>query len=750
MIRLKLENSKLSFFEKNININKNKTEPKEENTSAKPYETISVDANVNDILSFQNLAFLSIKKQNAEKEQICANQSDNNTRTKTKTATKADTGAKSEADAKAETEADVKTKTEVNKSNNNIFSNNSDKTILINNFFKTEESKETEKSNETTDTTTENSEKPKETAPTYTPTVAAIPTSQEDIEAIWTEITKAHGAIANFTPTLSYSASNFYAQLSYMVESDNPVVKQFAEMFKNTFDSLNLDQASGAALMERITANMQEKVYGKGIGISIGLLMEEPLKDCLEKLDTDKDGSIFDELDMIIQEEVSKVKNFTKEEIENATTMDIEKLLNLTGEESNNAPFGAISDDSIDTSYILKNLPDMLLCDEAGVRKFANMLTSLFNEYGAFDDETKEKLIGKLFDEMNYQSSLKSWEESQGKPLDERTYIGVKPKAIYYTNGSFINKDELQNFDLDNDGNMFDDIENIINSEEFDKRCKSMTNDFWDTDTMFDWATMYLATSSEEATATKNSLTYEELFKLATNESWNDENNNIFGMIWRNVDEIDKNKDGKISKEEMQTVVGECTSRTSLRANILDLDDTRASEYEKLSSQEKLDKVIEEAKRYCTMMGWDDYLEVLNGHGGHWKISVGKTSSDTANGTCYKMDHLIRISPKHLENADFETAVGTLMHELTHATHTDMLNSIEQENDCDQVKENYLDSVGLGKYGKADEESVNIDTENSNTPAYKDLPRSQGTAGKIIGGIGKGIASAYNWIKGWF
>ena len=525
--------------------------------------------------------------------------------------------------------------------NSNIFNKSTSNSTLLDYFFNlTGQTEKAEESNKTTETNTDrtdktqntdkttgsttnnnsttSSNKPQETTPAYTPTVEAIPTSQEDIEAIWTEITKAHGPIANFTSTLTYSASNFYAQLNYMIESDNPVVKQFAEMFKNTFDSLNLDQAGGAALMERITANMQEKVYGKGVGISIGLLMEEPLKDYLGKLDTDKDGSIFDELDMIIQEEASKVKNFTQEEIENATTMDIEKLLNPTGESSNKTPLGAVVDDSsVDTSRILENLPDMLLCDDAGVRKFGNMLNDLFNKYNASEDEEKEKLIGKLFDEINYQSSLKSWEESQGKPLDERTYIGVKPKAIYYTNGSFINKDELQNFDLDNDGNMFDDIENIVNSENFDKRCKSMTNDFWDTDTMFDWATMYLSTSSEEATATKNSLTYEELFKLATNESWNDENNDLFGMIWRNVDEIDKNKDGKISKDEMQTVVGKCTSKTSLGSNISNLDEARATEYAKLNNQEKLNKVIEEAKRYCTMMGWDDYLEVLNGNGGH-------------------------------------------------------------------------------------------------------------------------------------
>lgn len=701
MIRIGFGQTRLTDLLNNINGSNNETTKTEET----------------DLFSFQEVSFVSLNKTNEKKEQIGANQSNNNTNTKTKTETETKADTEAESETKVETEADVKTKTEVNKSNNNIFSNNSDKTILINNFFKTEESKETEKSNETTDTTIEDSEKPKDTAPAYTPTVEAIPTSQEDIEAIWTEITKAHGAIANFTPTLSYSASNFYAQLNYMIESDNPVVKQFAEMFKNTFDSLNLDQAGGAALMERITANMQEKVYGKGVGISIGLLMKEPLKDCLEKLDTDKDGSIFDELDMIIQEEASKVKNFTKEEIENATTMDIEKLLNPTGKESKNILPGAIVDNSIDASEILNNLPDMLLCDDASVRKFGNMLTNLFSKYSAFDEEEKEKLIGKLFDEIKYQSSMKAWENSQGKPLSERTYIGVKPKAIYYTNGSFINKDELQNFDLDSDGNMFDDIENIVNSENFKNRYESKSSDFWDLDTFWDNTTFQLAKSSEDLNNTKTSLTNAELLELSKNDD-----SGIYGSLRRNFSEIDKNNDNILSYEEIKKVVGSGFQNRSNKyndnfmANMDAIDTQKDKEYQKLTIEEKLEKAIAEARKYCEERGLDDHLAILNNK--KWKITADMPI-DGAAGDCTKSKHRIRIG-QALKNYSFNEAVSTLLHEVTHACYPEKKNTIQQENDCDQIKEDYLDSVGRGFYYENDEKSE-IDYSNRNGEAYQGL-----------------------------
>ena len=60
--------------------------------------------------------------------------------------------------------------------------------------------------------------------------------------------------------------------------------------------------------------------------------------------------------------EVSKVKNLTREEVENATTIDIEKLLNPTGKEAYKIMPGGMESDAVEVHQILNNLPDMLLC----------------------------------------------------------------------------------------------------------------------------------------------------------------------------------------------------------------------------------------------------------------------------------------------------------------------------------------------------------------------------------------------------
>ena len=396
-------------------------------------------------------------------------------------------------------------------------------------------------------------------------------------------------------------------------------------------------------------------------------------------------GNGLDVFTDIIMEEASKINKNPNREV---STVDFDAL---------NCPVSPIPAD-----YLLGNLQNLLLSDNDGVRKFADKIAEYSMSYPS------DRLIETIIYNMN-------------------KLAGVN------TN----NKYELtrETLTILNNNSIFDQMDNIFN-----KICNFGLNvDFIDVDSMLSWAD---STYFGESNPNRNGFTYEEFFKLATDEAWNENHENFFSAIWRNIDEIDSNGDGYISKDELTFI------ESDWRNTIHNLDAQREAAYNTLSPQAKLDKVKEEARRYLELRGYNDQLKILNGHGGHWKVKIGSVNEGAA-ATTYSMNHEIHISANTLQNNSFEKVVGILMHELTHAALGNTIDTIAEENYCDQYKEDYLDSVGLGEWKQA-EEAEQIDRENSNSEHYKDLAHDLEGINIILNGIGAGFCSVWNWIKGWF
>lgn len=597
-------------------------------------------------------------------------------------------------------------------------------------------------------------------------TQVLVPT---DVEDLWEEL----NLIDNdsiIAVNKDVTAETLYNNLEQLLNSDNVAIQEFAKMFNDAINKAGLNENEAIAFISKVFENIQSKF----VNLVNSALSETQDsfkslgKFALKKLDRNENGSYLDELKIIVDEQAAKIKQPSGDE----NNINLSKLLNIGNEEKQtNKNYANLLTDitnslaSVNGKYLYQKLPDMLLSDDAGIRRFANLLCDSYEKLKLESVDEKTRINQKIIDMMT-------------------DVTNTDAKGFNALNGNSIKENTLTRLDANDNGSVFDEIENIINSEELKLRYESLVDDFYDIDSMYEWIQNKF---SEEKDVKTTGLSYDKIFELANDQTWNDSNNSFFGHLWRNVDEIDTDGDKKVSYDEFKAVIGDgiksreyrypeskvsesvdldgdgkislleqiqsglqgiTSEKNDYLGNIKKLDDIRAAEYKKLNSQEKLDKVIEEAKRYCTMMGWNDYLEVLNGNGGHWKIVVGGQNEGAA-GTCDSFNHKIHIGEKTLD-IGLEDAVGVLMHELTHATHSEFRNSIKQENDCDLVKENYLDSVGLGKYGKESEEKENINNENINTPLYADLPRENDWWRNFSGDIAKGFSSVWNWIKGWF
>jgi len=563
------------------------------------------------------------------------------------------------------------------------------------------------------------------------------------LEAIWSAlglVDSPNDAISGKNEYRDLSPEYLYNNLDKLLSSNNEFVHQFAKLFKDEIEKHKLNDNEALAFIRKVFENINGLVQIK-LNNNISLSYNKMLR-----IDSDKNGEFLDNLAKFINEESIKIKPVTGDE----NDLDYSKLVLADKLYENPDKMNQLTNSmalivGLNGSSLYDSLDEMLLSSDAAVRKFANLLCDTYDKLLFYTDEEKirfnSKLIEMIVDKTNTQTTVKK-----------------------------LSEESLENLDFNNNNNIFDEIIDIINSEELQLRYESLVNDFYDIESMYEWLN-----NEFQMDVKTNGLTYEQLFKLATDETWNEKNNNFFANIWCLVDEIDINQDKIISYDEMKKLIGEGIQGNdyqyprnndldgdgkvtkeeffaykkipNFKNNIEQISKIAEEKYEALSLEEKLQMVIEEAKRYCQMMGMSEYLEILNGHSGHWEIVIGGQSKDAA-ATCDKFNHVIHMGVDCLNNG-FESAVGTLLHEVTHAVYSELIDSIEQENYCDMVKENYLDSVGKGEY-VSNEEYEQIDKQNSNSPLYKHLPRDNNFLLNVIGKACEWVADVWNWIKGWF
>lgn len=161
---------------------------------------------------------------------------------------------------------------------------------------------------------------------------------------------------------LGMDASWFAGNIDKYSAGDNVQLKYFADLFKKTFDELKLDGDE----QRTFTTLIFKEIY-KAIGKELGESGEYKLTNSdLQKLSQNYDRCWFDELFEMVTDKFKEldIKHVGIEEIENATSIDTD-IMFANGE-------------CYTAEYILDNINEMQLSDDAGVRKLALLLDNLY------------------------------------------------------------------------------------------------------------------------------------------------------------------------------------------------------------------------------------------------------------------------------------------------------------------------------------------------------------------------------------
>lgn len=309
--------------------------------------------------------------------------------------------------------------------------------------------------------------------------------------------------------------------------------------------------------------------------------------------------------------------------------------------------------------------------------------------------------------------------------LDFISYNSVLPKIVKNNSEKLNNKLDVQ--------------ENLIvtDAQKDDIVLPSLVEDFSDVESMF----AYLEKISNGEITQDKGLNYEQLFKLAQDEPWNEKNNKFFQVLFRNFDAVDTDGDSIISSAEMTKVTGlgfnycGINGNNGFFANMLYKENDKMKVYDELSTEAKLSKVINEARKYLEMTGNDELLDALNSY----SFETKKLNDMSIGGFCNSLLKEITINLDYL-NGTLYYATSVLLHELNHAKDNDFGNSLAEECAGFKIAEDYLDTVGYGDFDSDIEAKVFV-PETFDAGSYKYLPENgwqniqdKTFAGKIISG----------------
>jgi len=259
-------------------------------------------------------------------------------------------------------------------------------------------------------------------------------------------------------------------------------------------------------------------------------------------------------------------------------------------------------------------------------------------------------------------------------------------------------------------------------------------NDFSSVDEMFDYVHGINSGVTKETGISGNAL-----WQLTQRDDWEENNNNFFGILNHGFDLIDTNNDGTLSYDEISTYVGDemATARDYIQ-KVEQYSNELQRDFESMSAQQKLDFAIDKAREYFQQVGLTEQLQSLErlireNKIGFMDLNPGKTY-DSSTGGWYAGAYMSLqdgngnwagdpLTHPALPNyhggiwldeyyyckrngANWYDLVGTLVHELTHATasfhKTD--ETAWGEYKAYQVEEDYLDSIACGQWSGSDEQ----------------------------------------------
>lgn len=168
---------------------------------------------------------------------------------------------------------------------------------------------------------------------------------------------------------LHLSVKTLLLNLDKFTESPDIQVNIFANIFKNVFEELDLNSTEQELFLNKVIKKMFSKEVFK-------------ISD-FEKLDQNGDKCWLEELYKIVQEEAGKIQKVDR----NPKTIDVNELFK--------------DSDNINAEYIIDNLDSLIFSNDAGTRKFAQMIYDLINKYDIGDNYDSEELVKSIIRLIN-------------------------------------------------------------------------------------------------------------------------------------------------------------------------------------------------------------------------------------------------------------------------------------------------------------------------------------------------------------
>lgn len=226
---------------------------------------------------------------------------------------------------------------------------------------------------------------------------------------------------------IEISNSKFLKNLDEIANSENMQAKYLAQLFIDTFERLNLTKDEKEIFTQRIFDAIAKKIGGYEKGNSEINFSE------LVQLDNNGNGSWFDELHTIIQKEASKIDANVDR---NPKTVDAKELTNI---------FGRLSAEDF-----IEDFEDLLLSDDGGVRKFAQMIDNAITRNGIYNDYDREDFVKAVFKLLNDAAG-----NSSSFTLKKSTINKLNESDIFATLEQILRSDELLLlYELDYDGDI--------------------------------------------------------------------------------------------------------------------------------------------------------------------------------------------------------------------------------------------------------------------------------------------------------
>ena len=264
-------------------------------------------------------------------------------------------------------------------------------------------------------------------------------------------------------------------------------------------------------------------------------------------------------------------------------------------------------------------------------------------------------------------------------------------------------------------------------------------HDFDDVDEMFNYINTIDPTVTKETGLDGNAL-----WQLTQRDDWERNNNSFFGIMNHGFNLIDTDNDGVLSYEEISDFVGDEMATVSDYLNkVQEYSNELQKDFNNMTAQQKLDFAIEKAREYFEQVGLTEQIASLDrlireNKIGFMDLNEGKTYVEGAGGWVLGAYASLADSDGNWAGDDdmffdvdgdgkddyhgglwldeyyycergcyWYDLVGTLIHELTHATA-----SFHASDECAwgeyvayQTEEDYLDSIACGQWSGTEEQN---------------------------------------------